>query len=145
MDITQLLSVEHKVILRQVHYLEKLMKVTRSEKTVCCLREMTMLIADTVQRHSSLEDKFLFPEIGRYFNEEKNFIAMMEFEHGEILGIMPVLENADDPKLVRKEIENFIKSLRSHFLKEETSYFPYAKKKLGVNRLRVLGNKAIKI
>jgi len=145
MDLIKLLLVEHKVILRQLHYLEKLIKVTRSRKDVCCLREMTLLIADAVQRHSKTEDKFLFPDIGRYLHKDKSFIAMMEFEHGEILGIMPVLEGTENPKVIVKEIENFIKTLRTHFLKEENNYFPFARRQLGSNRLRILGNKAMKV
>ena len=141
MDLITMLLLEHKFILRQVHYLEKLTKVSRTGPDMRCMKEIALLIADSVQRHSRIEDRFLFPELLSRLNKQQSMIGMLEFEHGEILGILSVLERTDEPRVIRKEINNLIRALRSHFSKEEISYFPLARRKVGTARLRVLGKK----
>ena len=142
MTIIEVLKIQHNVILRQLEYLEKLKSSVQGDSGSCCLKQVLLCIVDTVDMHSKIEEKYLFPELEPYVGKEMSSPAVMKFEHAEILGILSALREATAARVVLLEAEKFIVFLRDHIEKEEKVLFPTAEKALGQKRLEELLKKS---
>lgn len=138
MNMIQLLHVQHRMILQGLYYLEKMNKAPEVSYDANGVKEVLYSLADSVDKHSQLEEKYLFPEWARQTKLKVDYLKIMTFEHGQVLGLLPSLEAEKNQKCVRKEVESFISFLRKHFFDEETIYFPYIEKKVGRKALERL-------
>lgn len=142
MNIVQVLKIQHGVFLEQLRYLEEFKKTAESTTDMAGMKQIVFCIADTLRKHSKVEEKYLFPALKPYLGKEMCVAAVAEFEYAEILKIVAALGKTTDVESVMLETTKFIVYVRDHFAKEECVLFPLAEKKLSQKRLEALVEKA---
>ena len=136
MNIIDVLKVQHKVILGQLDYLEKLKD--KKGMGACCLRQVVSSVVNMVDQHARLEETRLFPELEAYLGSQMSSIAVMEFEHREIKKILENIKRTNQLRETTLEAVKLIVFLRDHIDKEERVLFPIADQNITQKRLEEL-------
>ena len=141
MLITQILCIQHHVFFEQLDYLKHL-KEMKESPDVSGLKEVTFAIAEALEKHSAVEEKFLYPKLKAAFENKLGPVGVMEQEHREIHHILESLKQTNDPQKIQVETSRFIIYLRDHLAKEENFLFTLAEQFLGKDKLEEAAREA---
>lgn len=138
MNVIDYLIVEHRVMLEWLDGLEDFLSKNTELRPDAIQVQMKCFLR-VLEKHSAIEDRFLFPELNKLFDEAQlKPIRIFEFEHQEIEKITQSLQWAQDGRFVRVQTMKLISFLRDHFAKEENVLFPLMMQKVGSNRLEAI-------
>ena len=141
MLITQILCVQHHIFFEQLRYLKRL-KESKEFPDVSGIKDVTFLIAATLERHSEIEEEFLYPKLKSALGNGVGPVGVMEEEHRQIHSILEILKKTDDPQKIQVETSHFIIYLQDHLAKEENFLFTLAEQFLGKEKLEEAAREA---
>jgi len=126
---TDLLRQDHKIILRSVDILQRMVEAENTERVdyndVATLLRFLRIFAD--EHHHMKEESVLFPELMRISQAEAGPLRHLLFEHSQERSLVEELEDA----LRRTKTAEFVvsanrltESVRNHIRKEDGILFP---------------------
>ena len=129
MKCTDLLRQDHKIILRSVDILQRMVEAENTERVdyndVATLLRFLRIFAD--EHHHMKEESVLFPELMRISQAEAGPLRHLLFEHSQERSLVEELEDA----LRRTKTAEFVvsanrltESVRNHIRKEDGILFP---------------------
>ena len=132
---TELLSQEHKTILRMTNVLSEMAKKSGErliKEDVLAILQILRSFADEL--HQGKEEGSLFPVfMGACSPSEGNAVRHMIFEHNQDRSLMEGIEDAvrnSDPGNFAKYANRLVEILRTHIYKEDSILFEFVNKAL---------------
>lgn len=136
MNIIDVLLGEHGAMYPQFDLLEQTLPEVSSTSEIKVQAE---LLAAVVQSHSAMEDDLLFAALELPLGAESPALVGMRMMHEDIDRGFEELRRAEDVVVARDAVLGVIGLARQHFLGEEESLFPTARRVLDHDTLDRLG------
>jgi hemerythrin-like domain-containing protein len=134
MKITDRLKAEHGVFLRQVDHLQDLVRSQASREV---LKSVTETIAVAEERHSSLEDRLLYPALARAIGRDFPLLQRSRAAHDELRQLVARIRTGEFDE---STVDAFAERLRDHLEHEIHDVFPLAEELLPAEKLVAMAN-----
>jgi hemerythrin-like domain-containing protein len=134
MRITERLNVEHGVFLRQLEYLQQLV---RENAPAPVLQAVARTITDGMRAHRRLEDEHLYPLLDRLLGQGFPLYADVSAEHAKIDEGLKAMEAG---VFDRDRLAAFIADLEAHIETEIHVLFPLAESWVPAEKLSSMNN-----
>ncbi|GIX49387.1 MAG: hypothetical protein KatS3mg131_3598 [Candidatus Tectimicrobiota bacterium] len=132
MKLTDALRGEHGVFYAQFAHLQE------QAAAPAQVREQVALLAAALQTHARLEEELLFAALEPHLGP-MGPLAVMRMEHDEIDTGLAALQQVEEAKAARQQLERLLQLAREHFTKEEHVLFALAEQYLDGKALTRLG------
>lgn len=136
MNIIDVLLGEHGALYPQFDFLEQTLPEVG---TVGEIKAQAEVLAAAVQSHSTVEDDLLFAALESPLGAESPALVGMRMMHEDLDRGFEELQRAEDVVVARDGLLGVIALARQHFLGEEESLFPTARRVLDREALDRLG------
>ena len=135
---TQLLSDDHRAVLRKLDALEKIYgNLDKSDQVSAELKDLTSFFKTEFWVHFTKEEDALFPEMETFIPRNSGPIGVMLLEHDDLRKTNDIIQKAvaeylagntgeATTKTIREQGGHFIALLRSHIDKEDNILFMMA-------------------
>ena len=134
MKLTDRLKVEHGVFLKQLAFLEGLVKLDASSRLLAVVAE-TIVMAE--EDHSQIEGRILYPELEKAVGKDYPALRQVADDHSAIAAIVKrVRAGENDPKTILE----FVALMREHLEREIHGLFALAEEWIPGDRLEALSN-----
>jgi hemerythrin-like domain-containing protein len=136
MLITDALLGEHAVFHLFLVHFEKALPALVS---LSALQHRFAAFAFALEAHADLEDELLFTALEPHLGDQAGPLAVMRFEHNQIINLFGKIESAADLDSARDFARQLFPIVRRHFQKEEQALFEMAGRFLSEDELSTLG------
>lgn len=134
MKITDRLKAEHGVFLWQLDHLQDLV---RREAPAEVLKAVAETIAAAEERHSSTEDRVLYPALARAIGREFPLLQRSRAAHDELRRLVGKIRIGE---FEASTVDAFAERLRDHLEREIHDVFALAEELLGAEKLVAMAN-----
>lgn len=134
MKLTERLKAEHGVFLWQLDYLQDLI---RREAPPEVLRAVAETIASAEERHSSVEDRLLYPALARAIGRDFPLLQRSRTAHDELKQLVATIRAG---KVDGSTVDAFARRLREHLEREIHDVFALAEELLPEEKLAAMAN-----
>jgi hemerythrin-like domain-containing protein len=134
MKLTERLKAEHGVFLFQLDHLERLVQ-SHAPRPV--LQAVVETIASAEEHHSAIEDRLLYPALGKVIGRESPLMKKSEREHEEVHKLVDQIRSGPFDETT---INAFISLLRKHLEREIHDLFGLADDMLSADDLVSMSN-----
>ena len=129
MKLTERLKAEHGVFLWQLDHLQRLV---RWEAPLEILRAVVETIASAEERHSSVEDRLLYPALARAIGRDFPLLQRSRAAHDELRQLVARIRSGSFDE---STVDAFAERLRDHLEREIHDVFALAEEVLSAERL----------
>ena len=136
MLITDALLGEHAVFYLFLSHIEQALPALDSLSSI---QHRFAAFAFTLEAHAGLEDELLFNALEPHLGAQAGPLAVMRFEHNQIVDLFRKIESAADLDSARDFARQLFPIVRGHFQKEEQVLFQMAARFLSEDELSALG------
>ena len=136
MFITDALLGEHAVFYLLLGHIEQVLPALDS---LSALQHRFAAFAFALEAHAGLEDELLFTALEPHLGAPAGPLAVMRFEHNQIIDLFGKIESAADLNSARVFTRQLFPIVRGHFQKEEQVLFQMAARFLSEDELSALG------
>ena len=134
MKITDRLKVEHGVFLKQLAFLEGLVKLDAPSRLLAVVAEAIVMAEED---HSQIEGRILYPELEKAVGKESSALRQVAEDHTAIAAVVKrVRAGENDPKTILE----FVRLMREHLEREIHGMFALAEEFIPTERLEKLSN-----
>ena len=134
MKLTDRLKVEHGIFLKQLAFLEGLVKLDAPSRLLAVVAE-TIVIAE--EDHSQLEGRLLYPLLEKAVGKDYPPLRHVAEDHAAIAAIVKRVRGGEnDPKTILE----FARVMREHLEREIHGLFALAEEWIPADRLEALSN-----
>ena len=134
MKLTDRLKVEHGVFLKQLAFLEGLVKLDAPSRLLAVVAE-TIVMAE--EDHSQLEGRILYPELEKAVGKDSPGLRQVAEDHAAIAAIVKRVRAGENDA---KTILEFVRVMRDHLEREIHGLFALAEESIPAERLEKLSN-----
>jgi hemerythrin-like domain-containing protein len=134
MKLTERLKAEHGVFLFQLDHLQDLVRGGASREILKAVVEM---IASAEQRHSSIEDRRLYPALVHVIGRELPLLQKSHQERDELQGLVARVRSGDFDEAT---VDAFADGLRHHLEREIHDVFALAEDMMPAEELAAMSN-----
>lgn len=135
MDIVDVLLGEHGALGAQFRYLETAIP----EHSLEALKAEVEFLAAALQSHSTLEDELLFTALEPLLGVGSPELLGMRMMHGDIDRELEACRTATDATEAGEQLLGVVELARQHFLGEEETLFPKARRAIPQETRAALG------
>jgi hemerythrin-like domain-containing protein len=136
MFITDALLGEHAVFYLFLGHIEQALPALDS---LSSLQHRFAAFAFALEAHAGLEDELLFTALEPHLGAQAGPLAVMRFEHNQIVDLFGKIKSAADLNFARDFARQLFPIVRRHFQKEEQVLFQMAARFLSEDELSALG------
>jgi hemerythrin-like domain-containing protein len=136
MLITDALLGEHAVFYLFLGHIEQALPALDS---LSALQHRFAAFTFALEAHAGLEDELLFNALEPHLGAQAGPLAVMRFEHNQIIDLFGKIESTADLNSARDFARQLFPIVRGHFQKEEQVLFQMAARFLGEDELSALG------
>ena len=134
MKLTDRLKVEHGIFLKQLAFLESLVKLGADPSLLAVVAE-TIVTAE--EDHSQLEGRVLYPELEKAVGKDYGPLKQVAQEHADLAALVARLRAGTVDAALAMELVNV---LRDHLEREIHGLFALAEERIPAERLEALVN-----
>jgi hemerythrin-like domain-containing protein len=134
MKLTDRLKVEHGIFLKQLAFLESLVKLGADPSVLAVVAE-TIVTAE--EDHSQLEGRVLYPELEKAVGNDYGPLKQVAQEHADLAALVARLRGGTVDAALAMELVN---QLRDHLEREIHGLFALAEERIPAERLEALVN-----
>jgi hemerythrin-like domain-containing protein len=134
MKLTDRLKVEHGVFLKQLVFLEGLVKLDAPPRLLAVVAE-TIVMAE--EAHSQLEGQLLYPELEKAVGKDATPLRQVAEDHAAIADIVTRVRGGQNDA---KTILEFVRLMREHLEREIHGLFALAEEWIPADRLETMSN-----